>query len=140
MARSVSSICVSTSLASAPTAPCSACELGGLLGVPPAGRQLGLGAGALLVRGLLQPAAGVGDHAALLRLLAAAAGEVAGGGLEPPGRGLHPVGLVRVDGVLDGGAAQRPLGDGAGGDGLVVAGLGAVGASPGRRAAAPTAW
>ena len=40
--------------------------------------------------------------------------------------------MVRVDGVVDGGAAQRPLGDGAGGHRLVVAGLGAVGARPGR--------
>ena len=106
-------------------------ELGGLLGVPPARRPLGLGAGALLPGGPFQSAAGVGYTAALPRLLPAAAGEVPGRVLEAPGGGLHRVGLVRLDGVLDGGAAQRPLGDGAGGHRLVVAGLGGVGGRPG---------
>ena len=49
-------------------------KLGGLLGVPPAGLEFGLGAGALLVGGPFQPATGARDAAALPRLLAAAAG------------------------------------------------------------------
>jgi hypothetical protein len=90
-------------------------QLGGLLGVPAAGLAFGLRAGALLVGGLLQPFPGGRDGVALLRLLAPSARQAGGRGLEPPGGGLHLVGLVRIDGVPEGGTAQRPLGDGAGG-------------------------
>ena len=99
--------------------------------MPAACRRLGPRAGALLVGRLFQPAVGTGGGVAPLRKLAPAAGEAGGAALEPPGGGLHLVGVLWLQGVIDGGPAQRPFGDGARGHRLVVAILGAVGGRPG---------